>query len=168
MADQKVILTSTNTSGQTLQKTLTDINPDASNAQLKTFAQMLNNMTDNTYGKTDRVIKYNCDTESGGSKLTPNLSLSTTSASIANLTTSANGSVPYTITTDSDGALSVGFEDVADAAVVTITYANGNHYLGVFKRTTAASDSIVPQTVTIYQAETNTYKAASVTFTITA
>ena len=168
MAEQKLIFSATTPDGLDASKTISNFNPDASNAQLAQLGQKLIAFTDNTYGKTDRVIKYNCDTESGGSKLTPNLSLSTTSASIANLTTSANGSVPYTITTDSDGALSVGFEDVADAAVVTITYANGNHYLGVFKRTTAASDSIVPQTVTIYQAETNTYKAASVTFTITA
>lgn len=49
--------TSTAQSGKKLNKTITDINPNAVNAHLKTFAQMLNGLTTNTYGSTSRIDK---------------------------------------------------------------------------------------------------------------
>lgn len=49
--------TSTAQSGKKLNKTITDINPNATGAQLKTFAQMMNSLTTNTYGSTSRVDK---------------------------------------------------------------------------------------------------------------
>ena len=44
-----LIITSTDTSGKTSNKTLTDINPATSSASLKSFAQGLIGLTDNTY-----------------------------------------------------------------------------------------------------------------------
>lgn len=49
--------TSTAQSGKKLNKTITAINPDAVNAHLKTFAQMLNGLTTNIYGSTSRIDK---------------------------------------------------------------------------------------------------------------
>ena len=49
--------------GRKLQKTLTDINPEATSAQIKTFATALNNLTTNVYGETNRIHKLNIDTE---------------------------------------------------------------------------------------------------------
>lgn len=47
----------------TKQKSLTDINPNATDDELKTFAQTLISLTNNSYVKTDRVDKRNLDTD---------------------------------------------------------------------------------------------------------
>lgn len=66
MAKTSLIVTSTAaTDGKKLQKTLTDINSAATNEQLKSFAQVLNGLTTNTYVETNRVDRVNCDTEEG-------------------------------------------------------------------------------------------------------
>ena len=77
MAKTSLIINSTTAAGgKKLQKTLTDINPSATNSQLKAFAQQLNALTTNTYAEANRVDRVNCDTEadasdsSGGSTLT--------------------------------------------------------------------------------------------------
>lgn len=67
MAKTSLIITST-AGTKKLQKTLTDINSAATNDQLKSFAQALNNLTTNTYGETNRVDRTNCDTEDSGGK----------------------------------------------------------------------------------------------------
>ena len=67
MAKTSLIITSTAaTDGKKLQKTFTDINSTATNEQLKSFGQVLNALTTNTYVETNRVDKVNCDTEEGG------------------------------------------------------------------------------------------------------
>lgn len=63
MAKSNIVITSTNSQGKTLQKTLTDINPAATNSQLATFGNMLNQLTTNVYGHTTKITKTNCDTE---------------------------------------------------------------------------------------------------------
>lgn len=66
MAKTSLIVTSTTaTDGKKLQKTLTDINSAATNEQLKSFGQMLNGLTTDTYVETNRVDRVNCDTEDG-------------------------------------------------------------------------------------------------------
>ncbi|MBR6888763.1 MAG: hypothetical protein IKN16_10005, partial [Selenomonadaceae bacterium] len=82
MAKTSAIVTYTDNDGKTCQKALSDINPDASNAEIKTFAQKLLGLTDNTYVSTDRVDKVNCDTEAD-TRLTPTLTISPSSATVA-------------------------------------------------------------------------------------
>lgn len=66
MAKTSLIINSTDsTTGKKLQKTLTDINPEATNEQLKNLAQAFNAATTNTYVESSRVDKTNVDTESG-------------------------------------------------------------------------------------------------------
>ena len=113
MAKTSVILTARDESGKDLQKSLTDINPDATNAQLMTFAQKLNSMTKNTYISTTRVDKINCDTEPGDTRPTPTLTLDKTSDTVTNITnamaSSAANVYAYTIsgTYTGDGDLFV-------------------------------------------------------------
>ena len=67
MAKTSIIVNTTEAgTGKKLQKTLTDINANASNQQLVSFAQALNSLTTNTYVETNRVDKSNCDEEAGG------------------------------------------------------------------------------------------------------
>lgn len=49
--------------GSTSTKTITDVNPAATNTQLATLGTMLTALTTNTYVKTDKVTTVNCDTE---------------------------------------------------------------------------------------------------------
>ena len=172
MADQKVILTSTNTSGQTLQKTLTDINPDASNEQLVQLGQKLIALTDNTYGKTDRVIKYNCDTEGGGSKLTPTFTLDKTTDTAANVKASTyppqNVVLSYSIdfTYDGDGIVSACCTDGNIGATV-INTSNMQRFVVCSYIPAADLNINTTATFTFTASETDTYKAATATFTIT-
>ena len=50
--------------GKKITTSVTYVNPNASNAVLKTFAQQLNAFTTNTYSETDRVETINVDTDS--------------------------------------------------------------------------------------------------------
>lgn len=54
-----------------IQKALTDINPEASTSALKNFAQGLNNLTDNTYVGSVRVIKTDLDNPDSDTPSTP-------------------------------------------------------------------------------------------------
>ena len=64
MAKTSIIVTTTEAgTGKKLQKTLTDINVNASNQQLAALGRALNSLTTNIYSATDRVDKANCDTE---------------------------------------------------------------------------------------------------------
>lgn len=49
--------------GNKKQKSLTDINPEATSTQLVQFAQNLVALTNQTYSATNRIEKINCDTE---------------------------------------------------------------------------------------------------------
>lgn len=49
--------------GQNITTTVGYVNPTADSNTLKTFGQMLNNMTTNNYVETDRVQTINVDTE---------------------------------------------------------------------------------------------------------
>ena len=109
MAKTNVIVTSTD-SGKSVQKSLTDINPAVNNDKLAQFGQMLIGLTTNTYQKTDRIIKVNCDTEAGGViKPTPTLSMSTTSFSAAALDSSQFTDYGIEIVTNSDGEIALSF-----------------------------------------------------------
>jgi len=57
-----ITIESTNTSNVTKQKSIPYINENASDSELLAFAQAVNNLTKNTYVKTDRIDKRNLDT----------------------------------------------------------------------------------------------------------
>ena len=174
MADQKIILTSTNPGGQTLQKTLTDINPDATNAQLKTFGQKLNALTNNTYGKTDRIIKYNCDTEEGGGSQTPTLTVPT-SVSKADFEAAALGQAgtcySFNITYDGD-ATPFAFTSDKYACAGAAEFSSGNAWTIRLALPKNLHGDIAyptyPFTVTVRADATDNFKAAEATFTVTA
>ena len=168
-----VILTSTNTSGAVKQKSFTYISPDATNGQLKAFAQAANSLTENTYNGSKKVTQVNLDTaDPGQQKQETTITLSKTSCTIAELKNSGDtGSVFAQITTNSDGALFVkqsAFTNSQSVASVIYTTSNGTYVMFFSVADHTGQVQTVPQTVTIYQAESNTYKAASVDFTITA
>lgn len=164
-----VILTSTDTSGAVKQKSYTYISPEATNGQLKTFAQAANALTKNTYNGSKKVTQVNLDTaDPGQQKQDTTLTLSRTSCTIADISSATGGLLLVVITTDSDGALYVKFDSslaLGNAACVSVFTENGNLYFAIRNIQGALP---VAQTLIIGQAESDTYKAAEVTFTITA
>ena len=50
--------------GKTITTTISDVNPQASDTVLKTFAQKLNSLTNNSYQQTQKVTTNYLDTES--------------------------------------------------------------------------------------------------------
>ena len=70
MATSSLSVKSTTTAGKSVQKSVTNINPQASAENLSTFAQMVNSLTNHTYVGADLIDKTNVDTETrpgGGS-----------------------------------------------------------------------------------------------------
>lgn len=130
MAKTSLIITTTQTAGgtKTLQKTLTDINPAASNDKLVAFAKALNNLTTNTYGETNRVNRSQCDTEeSDGSKIVPNLALSEFVSGSATVTYTGDGTVVLkvvsgTITLEGDTVTATSAGEGVLYALGTATY----------------------------------------------
>ena len=170
MAEQKLNNSATTTDGLDASKTISNVNPDATNAQLAQFGQKVTTLTDNTYGKTDRVITINCDTESGGGKQTPTLTLTQSSCTFAQLNTSNSAPVEIQLTTDSDGDIYIKYNGASGMAPIAIspTATQGTYYVSFYKATYSSNDlTAKPQTITFGVMETNTYKAAEVTFSIT-
>ena len=157
MATTSIIVNSTN-SGKVLQKTITNVNPNADNDKLATWGQMLTALTDNTYTKTDRVDKANCDTES--SKPTPTLTLSPTSVTAATMNQGSTQNITYTYSGDAT-TIQLG---APTETTYQITPVGGNK---VAIKRIDQSISVVPGELIISFPETDNYKAVSATFTIT-
>lgn len=69
--DTSLIVTQVGSNNKKIQKTIAYANPAASNADLKTFAQSMTALTNNTFGGATRVDKMDVNEEGGGKKLTP-------------------------------------------------------------------------------------------------
>lgn len=71
--ETSLIVNTTDTSNKKIQKTITYANPNATNANLKLFAQKMTGLTTNTFEGANRVNKQDVDEPDGGgsSKLTP-------------------------------------------------------------------------------------------------
>ena len=128
MAKTSLIITTTS-GNKVLQKTLTDINPAASNEKLVAFAKALNGLTNNTYGETNRVNRTQCDTEESESvKLVPVLALSDFTSGVATVTYTGDGTlnlkvVSGTITLEGDVVTATGAAEGVLYALGTATYA---------------------------------------------
>lgn len=151
--------------GKHIQKTLTDINPAADNVALKIWGQMLNGLTTNTYVKTDRIDKTNCDTVE--EKLTPSLTLNEEIPEGITRTWALQGraiKMAYT----GDGELYIMNNDETSWATTFRTSPTSglNLYVGIINAQTEAN-ATAPHNIIIRSVETDTYKAGEWKFTIT-
>lgn len=175
MAKTSLIIKSTDQSGKTVNKTLTDVNPDCSNNVLKTLGQKINALTTNFYGNTTRIDKTDCDLESGGGMLTPTLTLEESTITLAAFNTAVTGSGGYlgfksvAVTYTGDGELSLTFRPTEDditpmcVAALIINPSNGNHVLWFGQQQFANRTG----TIVVKASATDNYKAAETTYTIT-
>ena len=86
MAKTSLIISATGSGGKTVQKTVTDVNPNASNAKLTALGQMLNSLTTNTYQTTNRIDKVNCDTETKTQRTITTFTVASTGVQITDYT----------------------------------------------------------------------------------
>lgn len=64
--DTNLIISSMTATGKKGSKAISNINPEKDNSTLKTFAQMVNGLTTNTYVDATRVDKQSVNEEGGG------------------------------------------------------------------------------------------------------
>ena len=160
---RSVLLNSTSAQGKKLQKSFTDVNPEATGQSLKTFAQKVNALTTATYNSTDMVDKYNLDTETPPNPPTePTLSLTKTAWSISADKTSTAPLIQTPVTYNGDGNVYV--EAHAKDQFDAFTYLNGTTLmLQIAQQTT---DTPVQTTFKLKSTATDNYTAAELTFTV--
>lgn len=151
---------STNAKAKTT--TISNVNPEASDQTLLTFAQKISSLSSNVYEETNKIVTTNLDTESEN-LLTPTFTMTKTSYS---LTTDASGdNILMGLTYNGDGA----------------PYVEGFYISGIFKAFNYASGAeggtiifsktalTAGQTLKIGYAQGDTYKATDkIEVTITA
>lgn len=164
MATKTSLIINSTYDGKTIQKTLTDINPAADNTALKTWGQMLNGLTTNTYVKTDRIDKTNCD--SVVEKLTPSLVIDSSESPLVRSEAVQGKYVKVNYT--GDGTLSIVNNDETSWATTFRKNPNSGElylYMGIIHSATEAN-ATAPHDIVIRSDETNDYKAGEFTFTI--
>ena len=162
-----VILTSTDANGTAKQKSFTYISPNATNGQLKAFAQAANALTENTYNGSKKVTQVDLD-NAASDKQTATITLTTASVSLADYKTALQSQDVYEIPFTYDGDATPYAFTSGDARISCSVFNNsGNSTVHV--TTPAQWINLIDQntTITIRADETNTYKAAEATFTIT-
>lgn len=177
MPKTDIKLYSTEPSGKATTSTISDVNPDATNDELKVLGQMLNSFTRNRYDKTNRINTIQCDTEPGGGSQTATITLSSTSVDLTTLKntlkTSADRLFAFTATYDGDGQLyAFVLPTTGDTNYLGVTAPTNNSGTYTFRLTSSNNTAIdllvAPITIKIKADATDTYKAAEATFTITA
>ena len=153
MSKTSIILTTTEaTTGKKRKRSFSDINPNATNEELKNFAVNFNALTTNQYVETNRVDTINVDTESSG-KSFRNLTITgATRGASATITSKirAGGTITpavfYYTTGGSVQLLSPTSLESDDPTIakfsVTIPNTSGYVYVGLMKDTNFYADFI--------------------------
>lgn len=166
---EKIIITTDGGS-----KTIENINPAARHATLAQFGEKIADLTTNTYQKTDRITKVNCDTEpGGGAKQTPTLTLSRSSWPLADVTgdIAANGTCNLAnVVTNSDGHLYARNPTIGAMANQFAPYIALKEGRNTFRVTNMSNETSISttQTLIVGVTETDSYTGKEVEFTITA
>lgn len=161
-------------SGKAVSKTINNVNPDASNMTLAEFGTKLNDLTSNTYERTDRVTTINCDSEpGGGAKPTPTITLNpaTKTAAEAQSAMATNGLAQLaSVTSNSTGRLYSYQKVKTDGNNNTIlTTIDVGNKLQMFNNSKGVnmSPALAGQSIVVGVEETDEYAAGEVEFTFT-
>ena len=159
-----LIVTATDSLGKTKQKTISDINPNATNEQIVALTSaMINTLTNSTYNGTSRVDKIDCDTET--SKIVPTFTLNKTSVTYPSDFEISAGVAKLTLTVTYNGDAGIGVTSSFPYEDYSCEKGSNNQYT-VKIRWNDDNFSSTNFTVVLRAAETNTYKAASATLTV--
>ena len=131
MSDTKLQLKAKDPSGTATNLNVTNVNPNASDANMLTFTQSLNALTKNTYVQTNKIITTDLDNE-GDNRQIPTLELKSNGQTIqpvlafSSLPTAISGSIYQYIYTNSTGKPSISY--VAEGLIAGISPS----YIGLF------------------------------------
>ena len=147
--------------GETITTTIGYISPNATNTEIKTFAQMLNGITNNVYDNTDKVTTVNCDTEDD--KPTPTLKLMTGNTGGTEATTiTGDGETNYNISYNGDGEIYVRVKGTERSGSVFYGYYGNAQTMHRIYSFTANSGVVFE----FHATETNNYKAVTAEYTV--
>lgn len=164
MADTKIIVTSSDSNNRLVQKTIPNINPDASNDALKSFGQKVTALTDNTLSKVERVDKT--DITAVVEKLTPSLTFNEElEDGLVRSWLLQGRSIRMAYT--GDGELMIVNNDETSWATTFRTSPSAGLclYVGVINTNTEAN-ATAPHDIVVRSVETDTYKAGEWKFSI--
>ena len=142
--------------GETITTTIGYISPNATNTEIKTFAQMLNGITNNVYDNTDKVTTVNCDTEDD--KTSPTLKLMRADDTDVSDTLTAGGT-NYYLYYDGNGEVYYNFKPYRNSFTVEGSTGGGTQ--------TRKFQFPMTGTFTLVSTETATNKSRTKTYTIT-
>ena len=184
MADTSLAITSTTPQDKKITTTITYVNPNMNNSDLKTFAQKLNALTNNTYEGATRIEKNDVDTAPIKAERTPTFKLSTIdgtpaaststtiTTNVSNVNWSANSKqIVLTITeiTTANDTARVRYSNLSST---TSSLGTGSYFSDTYGGTGGnfiiKLNELVPQTITfdIDAVESNNYLPYSQTITI--
>ena len=164
MAESIFTLHSTDTNNYSVQKTFSGVNPEASSAALVETAKGFNRLTDNTYVGTKRINKFNADTEDGGaSKATPTLTLDDDWLGVG---TDSLKWVQYGY--NGDGILGIK-ATTADGSPLWTRFdpSDGNGIICISNADNTGLVAGTQVTITLCAPETDNYKSATISKTLT-
>lgn len=166
MADSKLIVTSSDSNNQLVQKTIPNINPDADNYALKSFGQKVTALTDNTLSKVERVDKTNIT--SATEKLTPLIRIADNEETPLTRTVALDGYIGA-LEVVGDGEISI-IPDDTTTWLVTLRYGKTSQQwrilVGCFTSADAQAAATAPYDIVLRTAETDNYKAGEFRITI--
>lgn len=162
MAKVDLKIKAKDTSGNALTSTISYVNPELTNAQLRELASNLNGLTTNNYDEGQKVTTVNIDSEEDNPKLTPTLKL--VNASGEDETTLAKSEqYDFRSYVSYNGDGTVYFRQVPDNSDLTMTTGRGNTSsvpaTRYFRFLSGGATGFI-----LYATETNTYKAVSVEY----
>jgi len=144
--ETSLVIKSKDTNQKDVTKSLTNINPNIGNTNLKVAAQMFTSISSGTYYDATRINKMNIDEEYAGTKIEPTLTVGSWSA----ITYQEKNGVQADITYNGDGNLFINTTKLATFF--------GSDPIKLFVGTT---DSF---TGTLYASEGTNYAAKAVEF----
>lgn len=167
MATTSLIINSTTADGKAMT-TVTDVNANALGSVYNEFGRKLNALTNNTFGSVNRLDKENLDAESAPAveKTTPTITLAPSSATRADLIAARDSTGYYSVAVSYNGDGAFESPKISQKGYVGGKIYNNNElriYVGGLL--TASSTSFA--NIIVSTKETDTYNAATATFTIT-
>lgn len=151
--DTSIIITSTDAYGKKRKRSITDINPNATNTQLHDFAQQINLLTSNRYETTTRVDKINVDSETDEKQFcnlqTENIAPGSTTATVTYTITANTTPTPLIFFYNQGNITSLtstfqpGETDTQGKAVFTIPNSTGYLYIGFLENASFYSELIL-------------------------
>lgn len=166
MAKSDLKIKTTSPQGANMTTTIAYVNPAATNAQLATLGNRINQLTSNIYGHSEKVTTVNVDGEPGGGQALPTFTLTNDEGQpITEFVTTVSTADDLEIgrlTYNGDGRISL-----APPAEFHMWFTNPEESVrSIYGRPTAGYVTAGTYTVTISATETENFAPAEYTFTL--